>query len=121
MRSLFLAACAALTLFSTVPAEAKPKASAQTSDICGQPDIKKMMGDALRGASADDLNRPIASYGVDLSRIVSSKTISASKNIVMCKVVIDVRYGGQSMTMRGQIQLKILPKNFVQLTLQPFY
>lgn len=120
MRSLFLAACAALTLFSAVPAEAKPKAAKETSDICGRADVKKMLGDALRGASSDSLNRPIASYGVDLSRIVSSKTISASKNIVMCKVVIDVRYGGQSLSMRGKVQIKILPGDMLEIRLYPF-
>lgn len=121
MRSLFLAACAALTLFSTVPAEAKPKAAKETSDICGRSDVKKMMSDGLRGASASGLNRPLASYGLDLSRIVSSKTISASKSLIICKVVIDVRYGGDSLTMRGQARIRFLPGDMLELTLDPFY
>lgn len=121
MRSLFLAACAALTLFSAVPAEAKSKAAKETSDFCGRADVKKAMSDALRGASASDDHRTLASYGVDLSRIVSSKTVSASKSLILCKVVIDVRYGGDSLTMRGQVRIREIPGDRFELQLDPFY
>lgn len=118
MRALLSAGllAAALTVTLQPAAFAKEKAA----DLCKDKGIIATMNKALRNGRLDDLPRSAMSYGVLFNRVVRSTTESQAGKMTYCRVVIELKYGGQSFNKRGTVQLEPDGNNGYYLSFSSF-